>query len=58
MAKRDYYEILGVNKSAPPETIKQAYKSGARIFISGTGILNNELGYVGAVNELRKAILK
>ena len=26
MAKRDYYEILGVNKSASPETIKQAYR--------------------------------
>ena len=26
MAKRDYYEILGVNKSASPETIKQSYR--------------------------------
>ena len=26
MAKRDYYEVLGVNKSASPETIKQSYR--------------------------------
>jgi len=50
--------LIGVDGGIKAETIKQAYKSGARIFISGTGILNNELGYVGAVNELRKAILK
>ena len=26
MAKRDYYDVLGVNKSASPETIKQSYR--------------------------------
>ena len=26
MAKRDYYEVLGINKSASPETIKQSYR--------------------------------
>ena len=26
MAKRDYYEVLGVGKSTPQETIKKAYR--------------------------------
>jgi len=25
------------------------------MFVSGTGILNNDLGYLGAVNDLRKS---
>ena len=26
MAKRDYYDVLGINKSANPEEIKSAYR--------------------------------
>ena len=29
MAKRDYYEVLGVGKSTPQEAIKKAYRKSA-----------------------------
>ena len=30
MAKRDYYEVLGVNRDADEDTIKKAYRKLAR----------------------------
>jgi len=48
--------LLGVDGGIKTETIYHSYKYGARMFVSGTGILNNEYGYLGAVNELRQSI--
>ena len=36
MAKRDYYEVLGVDKSADQDAIKKAYR-GYQKFNVGTG---------------------
>tara|TARA_Y100001970_G_scaffold280457_1_gene389483 strand:+ start:2001 stop:2660 length:660 start_codon:yes stop_codon:yes gene_type:complete len=47
--------IVGVDGGIKSETIKEPYNCGARMFVSGTGILNNDLGYLGAVNDLRKS---
>ena len=48
-----------VSIDARNELIRQVEASinaGARLFISGTGILNSDLGYKGAVNEFHKII--
>ena len=47
--------LVGVDGGIKSETIKGPYDCGARMFVSGTGILNNDLGYLGAVNDLRKS---
>ena len=48
---------MGVDGGIKSETIRGAYNAGARLFISGTGILDNELGYYGAIDQLRRATL-
>jgi len=48
--------LIGVDGGIKSETIKSPYDCGARMFVSGTGILNNDLGYLGAVNQIRKSI--
>ena len=47
--------LVGVDGGIKSETIKEPYDCGARMFVSGTGILNNDLGYLGAVKDLRKS---
>ena len=49
--------LLGVDGGIKSETIRGAYNAGARLFISGTGILDNKLGYYGAIDQLRRATL-
>jgi ribulose-phosphate 3-epimerase len=48
--------LIGVDGGIKSETIKSPFDCGARMFVSGTGILNNDLGYLGAVSQLRKSI--
>ena len=50
--------LIGVDGGIKLDTIKNSFISGARMFVSGTGILNSNLGYFGVVKELRKTILK
>jgi molecular chaperone DnaJ len=41
-SKRDYYEVLGVGRSASAEEIKKAYRQPARKYHPG---VNNDLHY-------------
>jgi ribulose-phosphate 3-epimerase len=50
--------LIGVDGGIKLDTIKNSFLSGARMFISGTGILDSKLGYLGVVKEFRKTILK
>ena len=49
--------LLAIDGGVKIDTIYGGYNAGARLFVSGTGILNSELGYKGAVNEFHKIIL-
>ena len=49
--------LLAIDGGVKIDTIYGGYNAGARLFVSGTGILNSELGYKGAVNEFNKIIL-
>jgi ribulose-phosphate 3-epimerase len=50
--------LIGVDGGIKLDTIKNSFLSGARMFISGTGILDSKLGYLGVVKEFRNTILK
>ena len=49
--------LLAIDGGVKIDTIYGGYNAGARLFVSGTGILNSELGYKGAVIEFNKIIL-
>ena len=50
--------LIAIDGGVKPETVLGGYNSGAKLFVSGTGILNSNLGFRGAVNEFRKVILE
>ena len=50
--------LIGVDGGVKLNTIKSSFLSGARMFVSGTGILNSDLGYLGVVKEFKDTILK
>jgi ribulose-phosphate 3-epimerase len=50
--------LIGVDGGIKLNTIKNSFLSGARMFVSGTGILNSDLGYLGVVKKFRNTILK
>ena len=63
-AKRDYYEVLGINRSADKDTIKKAYRKMAKKYHPDSnagnadaeekksGVSGGDAGYVGTREKM------